>query len=78
MLMDVLKFVRYHKFLEIFTKLSLHRIVYIFKCSYILLDCCIFAVFFLKLLKIVLTGSYLLGYSLAWRILGECNLPRNQ
>jgi len=34
--------------------------------------------FFLKLLKTVLTGSYLFEYSVAWCILGECNLPRNQ
>ena len=33
---------------------------------------------FLKLLKIVLTGSYLLEYSVDWCILGECNLPWNQ
>ena len=69
---------RYHTFLQIFTKLSQHWFVCIFKCSYILLDCCIFAVFFLKQLKIVLTGSYLLEYSVAWCILGECNLPWNQ
>ena len=78
MLIDILKFVRYHKFLQIFTKLSQHWILCIFKCSYTLLDCCIFAMVFLKLLNIVLSGSYLLEYSVAWCVLGECNLPWNQ
>lgn len=77
MLIDILKFVRYLKVLRIFTKLSWHWIVCIFKCSYIFLDFCIFVMFFLKLLKIVLTGSYLLEYSVALCILGECNLPQN-
>jgi hypothetical protein len=69
MLMEVLKSLRSHKYLQIFTKLLA------LKCMYVIfLTCIFFCVILFHLfiiVKIVMNGSYLLEYPVSWRFLAS-------
>jgi hypothetical protein len=61
---DVLKSVRFHEYLHKFTKLLALKWIYFIFLTYICW--CITLSIVQKIVEIVLNGSYLLEYSVAW------------